>query len=293
MIKRTFHHLLIIIDKLNSEFYIKNISIAYSSLFALLGFVSIFIPIDTYTGNSITWKILIVLALLIIPSIIGSLYSSIYIKTHHINKKRLKNGYFIIEYGDLHQLMFPPDMPTEEYTVVIPVNNRLNTVTEPWGSSGKSNHGYWLNTIIKKNINLQTLQTKCTNKLKQQNLYHPDENYEYPIGTCILLNGFEIGLSNINILLAATGVINQENQSEGNEEQFIMGLQGIIKAQTNLLYKRPMYLPLISGGFAGRKMNKKGEELIDMIYHMFKFNEAGIASDIHLVINEDDNIQIF
>lgn len=86
MIKRIFHHLLIIIDKLNSEFYIKNISIAYSSLFALLGFVSIFIPIDTYTGNSITWKILIVLALLIIPSIIGSLYPSIYIKTHILIK---------------------------------------------------------------------------------------------------------------------------------------------------------------------------------------------------------------
>lgn len=293
MIISVFHQLSKFTEKLNSEFYTKNILFIYNSLFTLVSFASIFIPIDTYTGSNTTQKILIVFCLLIIPGIIGFLYSSIYEKTHHINKKKLKNGYFIIEHGDLLQLMFPSVIPTEEYTVVIPVNNRLNSVAKPWGSSGRSNHGYWLHTIIKKNINPQTLQSICKNKLNQQNLYHPDENYEYPIGTCILLNGFEIGLSNINILLAATGVINQENQSEGNEEQFIIGLQGIIKAQTNLLYKRPMYLPLISGGFAGRKMNKKGEELIDMIYHMFKFNEAGIASDIHLVISEDDNIQIF
>lgn len=150
MVKRALHKLSLLVDKVNSQFYIKNISNAYNFLFALIGFASIFIPIDTYTGNSITWKILIVLALLIIPSIIGFLYSSIYIKTHHINKKKLKNGYFIIEHGDLHQLMFPSDIPTEEYTVVIPVNNRLNSVARPWGSSGRSNHGYWLHTIIKK-----------------------------------------------------------------------------------------------------------------------------------------------
>lgn len=293
MIKRVLHKLSLLVDKVTSQFYIKNISNTYNSLFALMGFASIFIPIDTYTGNSITWKILIVLTLLIIPGIIGFLYSSIYIKTHHINKRRLKNGYFFIEYGDLHQLMFPPDMPTEEYTVVIPVNNRLNTVTESWGSSGKSNHGYWLNTIIKKNINLKTLQTNCTNKLKEQNLYHPGKNYEYPIGTCILLKGSEINQPKINILLAATGVINSENQSDGNTVQFITGLQGIIKAKINMLYKCPMYMPIISGGFAGRNMNKKNEELIDMIYHMFKFNESSISSDIHVVVQKTDNIQIF
>lgn len=293
MFKKVLRQLLIIADKMDSEFYIKNISITYNALFALIGFTSIFIPVDTYTGNSIIGKVLIVLSLLIIPAIIGFLYSNIYVKTHHSNKRKMKNGYFILEYGDLHQLMFPTIRPAEEYTVVIPVNNRLNTVARPWGSSGKSNHGYWLHTIIKKQINSEPLQAICIQKLKQQKLYNPDKNHEYPIGTCILLYGSEINQPNVNILLAATGFINQENQSDGNEEQFIAGLQGIIKTQTNMLYKRPMYLPIISGGFAGRKMNKKGEDLIEMMYQMFKFNESGISSDIHIVVKKTDNVQIF
>lgn len=102
MIISVFHQLSKFTEKLNSEFYTKNILFIYNSLFTLVSFASIFIPIDTYTGSNTTQKILIVFCLLIIPGIIGFLYSSIYEKTHHINKKKLKNGYFIIEHGDLH-----------------------------------------------------------------------------------------------------------------------------------------------------------------------------------------------
>lgn len=294
MIRNLLRQLLRLVKKTSSEFYIKNIAIAYNSLFALLGFASIFIPIDAYTGNTIPQKVITVLTLLMLPYIGGYIYSSHYVNTHHVNKRPLKNGNFIIEYGDLHELMFPDVIPTEEYTIVIPVNNRLNTVAMPWGSVGKSIHGYWLHTIIShNNIDSDTLQELCKKRLKQQHLYRSEEKYEYPIGTCILLKASEIHQPNVNILLAATGFINQENQSDGNDEIFILGVQGIIKAQRNLLYKCPLYMPIICGGFAGRNMRQTSEELIDMIYQLFKFNESGIASDIHVVVRKTDDIQIF
>lgn len=291
--ERVSHQFSVIKGTIGSDFFRKKIINVCNAMASFMGFASIFISFDEYTGNSLPKKFFMIFFLLIVFGTCGVIYSSIYIMCKRVNKRKLKNGNFIIEYGDLHQLMFPTNMPAEKYTVVIPVNNRLNTVAKPWGSLGLSNHGYWLNTMIKNNMDSQELQELCNRKLEEQNIYCSDINYEYPIGTCILLTDSEIGQPNVNILLAATDCINQENQSDGNEERFILGLQGIIKTQINMLYKCHMYLPIISNGFAGRKMYKKNEELINMMYQMFKFNEGGIASDIHVVVKIKENVSIF
>ncbi len=279
------------IQKLNAEFYQKYITRIYSTVFALLSFASIIIPISSYIEDSNRWKI--ILYLLIIPGLAGSLYALMAEKILNKTIKKMEKGRFIVEYGDIHKWMFPYNNPVEEYTVVIPVNNRLNKVAIPWESVGRSNHSYWLNHLFASGrIGESELQEICKRKLEEQRIYQPDENYEYPIGTCILIYGSEINQPRLNILLAAICYINQENQSDGNEEQFLIGTQGIVKTQVDMLYKVPMYLPVLYGGFAGRSMKKKSEDLIDMMYRIFKFSGYSIETDIHVIVYYKDKKKI-
>lgn len=290
MMKRVLKCIQFVIKKLGTDEYLRIIKNSYNIVFGVFSFVAIFFSVDDYIGDAIKIKIFLILALLFIPVMTGYFIGNVKEKYVKKNRKSIKNGEFIIEYGDLHKLMFPTSEPSNEYTVVIPVNNRLNEVATRWkGSKGTSNHGFWLNTIIDKEyIREQDLQNLCIDKLKAMNLYRKTKDYEYPVGTCILLRGNEIGQVNVNIILAATGGMTKEKRAYSTEEQFIAGIQGIINTQITHLYTIPLYLPLISGGFAGVDLKKEKEALIDMMYRIFKFNEEKLRANIHIIVYEKE-----
>lgn len=280
----------------------KNVVMTYTVIFGIYSFVTIFIPVDTVypNFNNITiWKRLLILLLFaIIPLIIGLFLSMLCILYYSIRKscKYPLNGnneaVFQVEYGDLHEIMFPKKPPKKCYTVIIPVHNQLNRLFEDWEGKGRSIHGNWL-LEIKSNpqryrISLQELANDCLSYLqeKYRDEYNKDVYYEYTIGDGVRINGERIGIKNISYYFLATNKISKDDLpyygGSSKEGAYLHAIQGVVDAYRNTLYEQEIYMPVIGGGFA--KMDRGQSELINMIYQIFRFNSLKFKSAIHVVI---------
>ncbi len=276
--------------------------VTYTVIFGLYSFVTIFIPIDTvvlnYNSITIWWRLIILLIFAAIPFIIGIFLSMLCIFYYSIRKsckyplKGNEEAVFQVEYGDLHEIMFPKKPPQKCYTVIIPVHNQLNRLFEDWEGKGRSIHGNWL-LEIKSNpkryhISLQELANDCSSYLQEKycDEYNKDAHYEYKIGDGVRINGDRIGIKNISYYFLATNMMSKDDipcyVGSSKEGTYLHAIQGIVDAYRNALYEQEIYMPVIGGGFA--QMERTQSELISMIYQIFQFNSLKFKSAIHVVI---------
>lgn len=292
--------------KLKTKLLKQIIPYVYTLVFTIYSFTSIFFPIESIIpGYSLfpQWKkMILVIVLGLIPLLLGFMAWSIAILFFSLKRKRKYkldnngNTSFVVEYGDLHKLMFPKRTPKKEYTVIIPVHNQLNRIFEDWGSAGRSVHGNWVlevkNNTPKYGKTLDEISQESLEYLKNKYRERFDEerNTEYEIGDGIWISGDSIGVKGVDYYFIATNKLSDDNHSyyEGvsKELSYVKAIQGIIDAYQLELNQQIVYMPIIGGGFGD--INKPQTNLLSFIYEMFKFNGERIKSDIHVVIFEDN-----
>lgn len=284
----------------------KSLYIAYTLVFGIYSFVSLFIPfeiiIPNYTSFPIYKKTLLLAGFAIFPVIIGIVFFLAIIiilglKKRHKYSLGIENeNFFIVEYGDMHKIMFPEKTPKNSYTVIIPVHNELNRIFDFWETQGRSIHGNWIleiknNPERHNNITLEQINDVAQKELKckYSEKYVDDVKTEYDIGDGIRINGEIIGVANVNYYFIATNMISENDKSyyRGNSKEtvYLSAIQSIVDAYTQELNQQIVYMPIIGGGFAG--MEKPQSELLSLIYGIFRFNGLKIKSDVHVVIYRD------
>lgn len=295
-------------DSLAHQVFITCICGTYTVIFGLYSVISIFIPIDKVIKNydflSLQKKGVIVLIFLIGPALAGlgvSVIKLLYLTFKKQCSYPLSDAHakFIVEYGDLHDYMFPKKAPKKSYTVIIPVNNQLNQLFEYRPTQGRSIHSNWLKELEENSkeykIKLEQLADQSKNWIKDKypEEYKEDKNTEYKLGDGIRVNGDVIGVKNVNYFFLATNMMYNNDvaiyEDSNKEKTYLSVIQSLIDVYTQELNQQDVYIPIIGGGFVKQDLKKSSTELLSIMYSVFKFNGNKFNSDIHVVIYKRKN----
>ena len=184
-----------------------------------------------------------------------------------------------VEYGDFNNIISLQQV-SEPYTVVIPINNSLEHLTDVSVIKLKSIHGIWLKTALKyfeekKEVSGKEPQQSLRDVLKNRSL---ESKQTAEIGNCFYIKG----IYGVNYLLAVTCTLDK-TQSQCSDLQYFDGLQHMIEYLSKECdLQEKVYIPIIGGGYAF--MNKSNKELLPVMIEMLVYNSNKLQHDIHVVI---------
>lgn len=265
------------------------------SVFAILGFVGIFVSFDDLFNEQtsiyikIGFSILIFVAVWLLMFIGDSIY--IFCKKRFEILDAGNNHHVYVQYGNV----FSPDEvigDNKTRNVVISVNRCFDTIVDDDLISSNTLHGIALKELYKTNMYTketlnQTIkdklsQSKCdAEKLCRQNKrkgnlerYSPGTVVEVEAGP--QLNYFFLGLTRFDKNLHA-------NMSE---EEYVLALARLLEFCNLRSQGYPVVMPLIGAG-AANDTQKSERDILEFMIKFIKINRRLINCDIHIVVRDN------
>lgn len=285
---------------LNFKYITKRATHWTGSVFAILGFVGIFVSFDDLFNEhtSIYIKIGISILILVAVWLLMFIGNSIYI----FCKKRYEildagnNHHVYVQYGNI----FSPNEvinDNKKRNVVISVNRCFDTIVDDDLISLNTLHGIALKELYKTNMYTeetlnQTIKDKLLNsecdieRLCRQN--KPKGNLErYSPGTVVeveagpQLNYFLLGLTRFDKNL-------HPNMSE---EEYVLALARLLEFCKLRSQGYPVVMPLIGAG-ASNDTKKSERDILEFMIKFIKMNRRFINCDIHIVVRDNGRDRI-
>lgn len=257
----------------NTFLPIEEIILLANSLFLQLGVKLIF-------SNSLRTRFLLLLVLSVLGLVYGIMYS---LKSRNVVYRKEKTS-IIVEYGDLNRYICN-NTNRKPYTVVIPINNHLDTVADSFMIRPNSNQGFWFKQMKDSGMSERDITAKV---LSEATNVH---NNICPIGTCI-----SVECQNVHYLLLAIATL-ENTVAHCPEKQYFEGMQSLLDelSKNRVNIDEPIYMPVIASGYANTDMNKSIQELTHMMTELLKFNADSIKNPMHIVVYEKDqrDVSIF
>lgn len=270
--------------------------LAVSTIFSILAVVTTFLPIEeilllvnkllpkmgvaSTLSDNLKTRILLLCSL----SILGLVYGFVFcLKGRNVIYQKEKTA-IIVEYGDLNRYICNNENH-KPYTVVIPINDHLDTVADSSKVRPNSNHGSWLKQMKASGLTENEIHKKVLDGTSDV------QNNICPIGTCI-----SIECQNVHYLLLVIATL-ENRVAHCPEKQYLEGMQSLLDELSNsrVNIDEPIYMPVIASGYANTDMNKSIQELTHMMAELLKFNAAAIQNPVHIVVYEKDqkDVSIF
>lgn len=283
MLKRTW---------INKSHIAKISSTIIGSLYAVLGFIGMLVPLDDVLPEclSIWTKILISCSLLIGSWLLCFIIVAIVLS----RRKRFKvlsenSGHTLyLQYGDIFD-RGETLTPNERRNIVIPVNRCFDTIVDNQLISEQTLHGIafkrlyesgkyseeTLNQTIQNMLNGITYEDISTDEKPRGNLKR------FPVGTVVTLAGYE----GEHYLLWALSTFDNRLKAHTSMQEYVLAVQRLVEACNTESEGFPVVIPLVGTGLSRTK--KAQRDVLSYLVSMFKVNRSEINSDIHIVIRED------
>ena len=184
-----------------------------------------------------------------------------------------------VEYGDFNNIISLQQV-SDPYTVVIPINNSLEHLTDVSVTKPKSTHGIWLKTALRYYAENKEVFGEVSQRLSSDVLKNcsPELKQTAKVGDCFYIKN----IYGVNYLLVVTCTLHK-TQSECSDLQYSDGLQHMIEFLSKECdLQEKVYIPIIGGGYAF--MNKSNQELLSVMIEMLVYNSNKLQHDIHVVI---------
>lgn len=262
------------------------------SIYAILGFISLFVSFDGMLSSlSNIWE-----KILVSTIILSAVWLFCYIVSGVIliNKKRFEiisanNGYKLyIQYGNIFDEKVIINS-LERRNIVIPVNRCFDTIVDNDLISEKTLHGDFLKKLYAQNIYTEnSLNIKIQQKLANMNYKTISKNDKprgnrkrYDVGTII-----NLPISNKeNYLLWGLSSFDNQLKAYTTMQEYVLAVQKLIEACNTESEGFPVVIPLVGAGLS--RTNKGQEDIISYLINAFKLNKSEINCDIHIVIKEE------
>lgn len=282
MVKRIFANIL----------YIFKTSCRWTAvIYAFLGFVCTFAPLNECLDESISlWK-RIILSLLILATvwfIISIITAVITCLKNSYKVYEVNNHKVFVHYGDLFSSDFITDT-VRRRNIVIPVNRCFDTLVDDDLVSSNTLHGVLVNKLISNGKTREQIDALIDSSLASQNyqyitLSSKDKRKgkirRYPVGSVAEVKEtdkctyFLLGLSCFDENLVATV----------SDEEYVLAISRIFEFCNKRSQQYPVVMPLIGGGLS--RTGKSEREILEYLIKLIKLNKSQLLFDLHIVVRD-------
>ena len=282
---------------INIKYIIQKSSKLTAMVFAFLGFVGTFAPLDDLSallnlGNpSLAFRVLFSGLLVLAIWIFFFLVSCAYILLKRKYKVlELNSGNCVyVQYADI--LNFRKKHNARKYNLVIPVNRCFDTVVNDALISSNTLHGKIMKSLYSHNIfTEESLNTAIHVDLHSQQLQSetipvndkPQGNLErYPVGAIAKIPA-EVSALNYNLFLLALSTFDRNLHAHTTNEDYMLALVRLLEYCNTFSQRFDVVMPIIGGGASQLRKSEKG--ILDFLVKFIKLNEELIDFDIYIVV---------
>lgn len=278
--------------KLNRSYIIKQTATWVARLYALLGFIAVFVPFDKLIPESVTLvhKVLYSLLILLGVTIITFAFVSAYVAFRkRVSVLSANNGHHVyLQYGDLFSPQEVND-PNRRRNIVIPVNRCFDTIVDNKLISEATLQGITINRLVSREMyTLDSLDNTIDSLLAGQE-YETLSTAEkpagklrrYPVGTVIDLPGED----NVHYLLWALSTFDSKLKAQTTMVEFATAVQKLVEACNMDSEGFPVLLPLVGAGLS--RTNKSQCDILRYLVSTFHINKMNVNCDVHVIIRND------
>ncbi len=276
---------------INRRYILKKSIAATTSIYALLGFISLFADLNSLLGDEMTigCRVLIsALALFVVWGVclIGACVHVIKTRKRKVVDGQNGKGVYVI-YGDLFGESIVPDTPRR--SICFAVNRCFDTIVDDHLVSSASIHGYAMRRLYEEktfspeslDAAIQRAIPSSTPAEKLSVRQKPKGNLKrYEVGTAVDVrvssrdHYFMIGLSSFDSDLKASTSI----------PDYCLAIQKTIEFCDANAQGYPVLMPIM-GGFLSRT-GLREKDLLEYIVKCFEFNKKHINADYYIVVRE-------
>lgn len=281
--------------------YIAELSVKYTGvIYALLGFIGMFVPLSDIFHAEITLikRIVVSCCILLGTWMIVFGLSCIYV----CNKKRYQildvgNGHHVyVQYGDIFSCCSGDG--NEERNIIIPVNRCFDTIIDNDLISSRTLHGISMNKLYSNHIfeqeelNEKIQKTLASNKNKYETINVRNKRKgnlkRYEVGSVAEIQG-EAGVTYFFLGLTE---FDKDLHAHTEDDDYVCALMRMLIYNNKRSQGRPLYVPLVGAGAANTQ--KEERDILEYIVKLIKMNKKLINCDLYIVIrdNAKDSIRI-
>lgn len=277
---------------MNRRYIFKTSLTILGSIYALLGFIGLLVPLNEILPDSLSIWVKIAISIGVLLGTLSVLF--MIVGAHLCYTKRFEvitvnNGHKLyIQYGDLFdkQEVINPD---ERRNIVIPVNRCFDTIVDNHLISERTLHGKTFNQLYEDKLyTVDTLNLKIQQLLTGKNFETVSEldkpvgnRKRYPVGTVVDLpkNKKE------HYILWALSTFDSDLKAHTSMQDYALAIQKLIEACNTESEGFPVVIPVVGTGLSRTK--KEQQDVVTYLVNAFKLNKSEINSDIHIVVRED------
>lgn len=277
---------------MNRKYIIKKTTECVCSLYAFLGFISLFVSFGECFPDDMEMHIKIVISILILIGIWILLL--LCVSAYCINIKRVviihaNNGYNLyVQYGELFDKN-EVDSPNERRNIVIPVNRCFDTIVDNKIVSERTLHGIAFKKLYEQSkFTEKSLNAAIENLLKNQkyDLLNNESkslgnHKRYAVGTAIDL---PID-SNEHYILWALSTFDENLKAHTSMQDYALAVQKLIEACNNESEGFSIVMPLVGAGLS--RTNRNQNEILRYLISAFEINKELLNCDVHIIVRED------
>ena len=272
--------------------YIATIAISITGgIYAILGWISTFTPLDNIFPDSLSIFTRLLLSLLFIVLLWAVTF--VVVSVILIKKKRYmvfsgNNGHkLFVQYGNLFSAN-EVESPRERRNVLIPVNRCFDVIVDNELISEKTLHGMALNLLYSRGIyneealnkHIQDQLSDCQSILLDKNQKPKGNRKRFPEGTVVDVPVDD----NTHYILWALSAFDDKLKAHTSSEEYSIAVHRMIKACNLYSEGFPVVLPLVGTGLSRTKMNQN--DVLLFLVNAFKLNRTELNCDIHIVVSD-------
>ena len=281
--------------------YITNISIKYTGMiFALLGFIGMFVPLSdifrdgTSLINKIVSSLCVLLGTWLLVFAVSCVY--VYLKKYYQILDVGNGRHVYVQYGDIFSCN--RGKVIKERNIIIPVNRCFDTIIDDDLISRRTLHGITMNKLYANHIYTQEelnekIQTVlANNKSKYKNISVKNKRKgnlkRYEVGTVAEIQGEE----GVTYFFLALTQFDQDLHASTGDDEYVLALIKMLMYNNKRSQGRPLFVPLIGAGAANTQ--KEERDILEYLVKLIKMNKKIINCDLHIVIRDTakDSISI-
>lgn len=264
-----------------------------SVVFTLLGFVSLFNPLDSILPNDFTsfCKLLVCFLVILAVFILSANVAGFRVLCSNqvcIGESSTKNSLYV-KYGD----MYSPDIVEKGYNgkraIVVSVNRCFDTIVDDHLVSHNTQHGqvfqklydsqkftpYSLNRTISDLLRRETEYEELTIKTQ-------GNNKRYKVGTTVNLQIDD----NLSYYLLGLSSFDENLNAQTSKADFVLAVQKLIEFCNQNAQGYPVILPLLGSNFSRTKIGLN--DILHYLVDAFAINKDIINNDFYIVVWKGD-----
>lgn len=277
----------------NSRKYILKKSLSVTvSIYALLGFVRMFVALEGFFAEGVLFKKKVVVSILILLGVWLLCMIGVGVFVLFKRKKKLidgRNGKAVyVMYGDLFSEKIVSKSDTRR-NICFAVNRCFDTVVNDQLIASASVHGIALNKLYKSqrftpdtlNAAIQKAISPSAKSVLLSSNEKPQGNLKrYEVGTSV-----DIPVSDhLHYFMLGLSALNQDLKAETSRSEYCLAIEKAIEFCDVHAQGQPVLMPII-GGFLSRT-GQSEKDLLGYIIKCLEINKDHINQDIYIIVRE-------